>query len=114
MQRALNRRSFLQRTAATAALLSTRPAWPADPPPRKASDDEILAQTAGQRRTSVNRAAFLFALEPVMAALFAWIARGEVLTGREMIGGAMLVAAAIVADRPLERRRVCLDRTAGR
>lgn len=61
----------------------------------------ILAQTAGQRRTSVNRAAFLFALEPVMAAIFAWIARGDVLTGREMIGGALLVAAAIVADRPL-------------
>jgi drug/metabolite transporter (DMT)-like permease len=61
----------------------------------------ILAQTAGQRRTSVNRAAFLFALEPVMAAIFAWIARGEVLTEREMIGGALLVVAAIVADRPL-------------
>lgn len=61
----------------------------------------ILAQTAGQRRTSVNRAAFLFSLEPVMAAIFAWIARGEVLTGREMIGGALLMVAAIVADRPL-------------
>jgi len=63
----------------------------------------IFAQTAGQRTASVNRAAFIFALEPVMAALFAWIVRGDVLAGREMLGGVLLVAAAVVADRSLGR-----------
>lgn len=63
----------------------------------------IFAQTAGQRTASVNRAAFIFALEPVMAAIFAWVVRGDVLAGREIGGGALLVLAAVVADRPLGR-----------
>jgi len=71
----------------------------------------IFAQTAGQRTASVNRAAFIFALEPVMAALFAWIVRGDVLDGREMTGGALLVAAAVVADRPLGRAAARVTRS---
>ena len=41
----MNRRNFLQRTAATTAFLMSRPAWSADPEKRAPQDDEILAQT---------------------------------------------------------------------
>jgi drug/metabolite transporter (DMT)-like permease len=69
----------------------------------------IFAQTAGQRLTSANRAAFIFALEPAFAVLFAWMVRGHRLSPAELAGGALLVAAAIVADRRIELRRVRAD-----
>jgi len=44
----MNRRTFLQRTAAATALLAGRPAWSADPEKHAPQDDEILAQTAAR------------------------------------------------------------------
>ena len=44
----MNRRTFLQRTAATATFLAGPPAWSADPKPRAPQDDEILARTAAR------------------------------------------------------------------
>jgi drug/metabolite transporter (DMT)-like permease len=61
----------------------------------------LLGQVFGQSRTSATRTAFIFALEPIFAAAFAWLTRGEALSPVEWVGGAAVVAAALVADRPL-------------
>ncbi|HET6344476.1 MAG TPA: EamA family transporter [Myxococcota bacterium] len=61
----------------------------------------LLGQVFGQARTSATRAAFIFALEPIFASAFAWLTRQEALAPQEWVGGALIVTAALVADRPL-------------
>jgi drug/metabolite transporter (DMT)-like permease len=58
----------------------------------------ISLQTWGQARTTAVRAALIFALEPVFAALYSWWAGFERLTAREVMGGALIVAAVAVAE----------------
>lgn len=53
-------------------------------------------QAYGQSHTSATRAAVLFASEPVWAALFGRLA-GESLTGREVLGAAVVLAGILVA-----------------
>lgn len=64
----------------------------------------LWGQVYGQRNTTANRAAFIFALEPVFAVLCAWIVRGGIPGPLEWAGGALVVLAAILADRPLRQR----------
>ncbi|MGH7149442.1 MAG: DMT family transporter, partial [Planctomycetota bacterium] len=64
----------------------------------------LWGQVYGQRHTTANRAAFLFALEPVFAVFFAWLVRGRVPGPLEWAGGALVVLAAVFADRPLPQR----------
>lgn len=59
----------------------------------------LFAQVYGQSRTTANRAAFIYALEPLFAALFAWAWHGQALTHHEWVGGLLITTAALTADR---------------
>jgi drug/metabolite transporter (DMT)-like permease len=55
-------------------------------------------QTAIQRFTSPAHAALIFSLEPVFAALFAFLLAGETLGPRGLLGGALILTGTIVAE----------------
>lgn len=55
-------------------------------------------QNWAQRHTTAVRAALIFALEPVAAALFAWLWAGDVLLPEDWIGGGMIVGAVVLAE----------------
>ncbi|MBO8163794.1 MAG: DMT family transporter [Brevibacillus sp.] len=61
----------------------------------------FLAQTALQKKTSSTRVALIFALEPVFAALTAYLWINEVLTSRQLVGGALIFAGMILAELPI-------------
>ena len=58
----------------------------------------LLLQAIAQRHVSADKAAVVYALEPVFAALFAWLWLGEVLSARAALGGAMVVVAVILSE----------------
>jgi drug/metabolite transporter (DMT)-like permease len=65
-----------------------------------------LVMTAGaffvmswaQRRTSAVRAALIFSLEPVAAALFSHFVGGESLRPSDWVGGALIVAGVVTSE----------------
>lgn len=58
-----------------------------------------------QRYTTATHTALIFALEPVFAALFAWLWIDEQLTGAVLTGGAIMLAGVVLAElAPLRRR----------
>ena len=59
-------------------------------------------QNRAQRLTTPNRAALIFSLEPFFAALFSDLFSGHRLTGREWIGGVLVIAGILVSE--LRRR----------
>jgi drug/metabolite transporter (DMT)-like permease len=61
----------------------------------------FLMQTAMQRFTTTTRTALVFSMEPVFAALFAWLIAGEAFTGLGWIGGGLIVLAMVIAEMPL-------------
>ena len=63
-------------------------------------------QTLGQKWVSASQAAVLYTMEPLWAALFAWIVLGNVLGIPGRIGGAMILAAAILTQLPSGPRRL--------
>jgi drug/metabolite transporter (DMT)-like permease len=58
-----------------------------------------LLQVLGQRVLSSPQTAIVFTLEPVWAALFAWILLGEVLGLQGWIGGLLVLAGMVLAQR---------------
>lgn len=58
-----------------------------------------------QRHTTATHTALIFALEPVFAALFAWLWIGEQLTGAVLGGGAIMLSGVLLAELPPLRRR---------
>ena len=58
----------------------------------------LLAQTWAQARTSAVRAALIFALEPVFAALWSVAMGRERLGGRELWGGTLIVLGIVAAE----------------
>ena len=58
----------------------------------------LFLQALGQRRVSADKAAIVFAMEPVFAALAAWLWIGEMLSGRAALGGALVLAAVILSE----------------
>lgn len=56
----------------------------------------LAGQTYAMQRASATRAALIYALEPVFAATFAWMWKGEGLARAEAIGGALIIAATLV------------------
>lgn len=58
----------------------------------------ILLQTWAQARTSAVRAALIFSLEPVFAALFSVAMGREQLGQPELIGGALILVGVLVAE----------------
>lgn len=65
-------------------------------------------QTRYQRDTTPTRAALIFTLEPVWAAVFGFIFLDEILHAREWLGGTLIIAGILfseLADVMAERRR---------
>ena len=60
----------------------------------------FLMQTSMQRYTTTARTALVFSMEPVFAALFAYLIAGEVLGLRACFGGALIVLGMISAEVP--------------
>jgi drug/metabolite transporter (DMT)-like permease len=58
----------------------------------------FLMQTAMQRFTTATRTALVFSLEPVFAALFAFIIAGEVLSPTGWFGGFLILCGMLVAE----------------
>ena len=64
----------------------------------------FLLMTWAQARMSATHAAVIYALEPVFAALLAAPILGERLSGRELWGGAFVLAGILVSELPLSRK----------
>lgn len=60
----------------------------------------LLWQMEAQRHMSSARAALLFCLEPVFAALASWLWLGERLSAVQWLGAALILGAMIVAELP--------------
>jgi drug/metabolite transporter (DMT)-like permease len=58
----------------------------------------FLVQNWGQRHTTAVRAALIFSLEPVAAALFSHFYGGEPLGAADWAGGALIVAGVVVGE----------------
>ena len=58
----------------------------------------LFLQAIAQRHVSADKAALVYAMEPVFAALFAWLWLNEVLTLQASIGAAMVVLAVIMSE----------------
>ena len=58
----------------------------------------LLLQAIAQRKVSADKAAVVYAMEPVFAALFGWLWLNEVLSARAAVGGAMVVVAVILSE----------------
>ena len=63
-----------------------------------ASAGMLFLQAVGQRRVSAEKAAVIYAMEPVFAALFGWLWLHETLGTRGLIGGALVVLAVILGE----------------
>ncbi|MBO8127319.1 MAG: DMT family transporter [Firmicutes bacterium] len=57
-----------------------------------------LLQTWAQQQTSSTRTAVIFTLEPVFAAIFAFLMLGEAITLRTIIGGSFIIAGILLAE----------------
>jgi len=55
-------------------------------------------QTRFQKDISSTRAGIIYAFEPVFAVLFAYLIHGEKLTRQDWIGGALMLAAILIAE----------------
>ncbi len=58
----------------------------------------LLAQTWAQAQLSSTRAAIIMTMEPVWAAFFAVLLGGESLTGRMLVGGALVLTAMYLVE----------------
>jgi len=65
----------------------------------------FLMQTSMQRYTTTARTALIFAMEPVFAALFAFLIAGEALSTPGWLGGLLIVLGMIVSEVPLKKKR---------
>jgi drug/metabolite transporter (DMT)-like permease len=64
----------------------------------------LFLQASAQRYVSADKAAVIYAMEPVFAALFAWWWLSEGLTPRAALGGAIVVFAVVLSEwKPAER-----------
>lgn len=64
----------------------------------------FLMQTSMQRFTTAARTALIFAMEPVFAALFAFLIAGETLTLLGWVGGLLIVLGMIVSEMPISSK----------
>jgi len=58
----------------------------------------FLMQTAMQRFTTATRTALVFSMEPVFAALFAYLIGGEIMTPGGWLGGGLILCGMIIAE----------------
>ncbi|WP_232695636.1 DMT family transporter [Brevibacillus daliensis] len=70
----------------------------------------FLAQTAFQKETSPTHIALIYALEPVFAALTSYLWINEILTGKQMLGCALILGGMLLSELPfaawLKNRRM--------
>ncbi|MGH8808579.1 MAG: DMT family transporter, partial [Noviherbaspirillum sp.] len=59
----------------------------------------LFLQAVGQRDVSADKAAVIYAMEPVFAALFGWMWLDEMLGWRGVAGGAVVIGALILSER---------------
>lgn len=71
----------------------------------------FLMQTSMQRFTTTARTALIFSMEPVFAALFAYLIAGEKLTATGWLGGGLIVCAMIAAELPVKRLQLLNKKT---
>lgn len=64
----------------------------------------LVLQMEAQRHMSAVRAALLFCLEPVFAALASWMWRGETFSITQWYGAGMILAGTILAELPVRAR----------
>lgn len=74
-----------------------------------ASAGMLFLQAVGQRHVSAERAAVIYAMEPVFASLFAWLWLRETLGARGLVGGALVVAAVILGEWRFKSRRLARE-----
>lgn len=89
----------------SAGALMTRHTWTAPPVLWATLINGLLAtsfalwvQNAMQRFTSAAQAAIIFSMEPVFAAIIAWLVRGDAMTGQQMLGGLLVLGGMFAAD----------------
>jgi drug/metabolite transporter (DMT)-like permease len=58
----------------------------------------LFLQAMAQRHVSAEQAALVYAMEPVFAAVFAWLWLSEVLTWTAALGGCMVVVAVVTSE----------------
>jgi drug/metabolite transporter (DMT)-like permease len=58
----------------------------------------LFLQARAQRFVSADKAALVYSMEPVFAALFAWAWLSEALSLQSALGGAMVVGAVILSE----------------
>lgn len=58
----------------------------------------LFLQAVGQRRVAAEKAALIFAMEPVFAALFGWMWLGELLGWRGVVGGTFVISALVLSE----------------
>lgn len=64
----------------------------------------LFLQAMAQRHVSADKAALVYAMEPVFAALFAWLWLNEVLSVQASIGAALVVVAVVMSEYPQRQR----------
>jgi drug/metabolite transporter (DMT)-like permease len=69
-----------------------------------ASAGMLFLQARAQRHVAADKAALIYAMEPVFAALFGWLALAEALTLRAAAGGALVVFAVLLSELPCRPR----------
>jgi drug/metabolite transporter (DMT)-like permease len=65
----------------------------------------LVWQMDAQRHMSASRAALIFCLEPVFAAVASWVWLGERLSVTQWVGAALIVAGMILAELPPKARQ---------
>ena len=65
----------------------------------------LLATAHGQAHLPPTRSAIIMSMEPVFATFFAVLLGGELLTGRMLVGGALVLTAMLVVEL-VPRRRI--------
>jgi drug/metabolite transporter (DMT)-like permease len=68
----------------------------------------LWLQAVAQRQVPADKASVVYAMEPVFAALFAWLWLNELLSGRAALGAALVVAAVLMSE--LKPRQTANDR----
>ncbi|MDA8216561.1 MAG: DMT family transporter [Dehalococcoidales bacterium] len=58
----------------------------------------FLIQNVAQRFTSPTHTALIFTMEPVFAAVFAYLWLGEIISGRSLLGAGLILVGMIVAE----------------
>lgn len=58
----------------------------------------LFLQAMGQRHVPADKAAVIFSMEPVFAALAAWLWLGELLSARATLGAALVLTAVILSE----------------